>query len=86
MIALITLTFLIKGMVRVCSTDYEKPTDRNLNNITSHLTNYSLNKMTTTFDHADDPYDGGKGSKSNIHIHILSGLSGLSGLLGLSRS
>ena len=33
-----------EGLVRVCSAPYEAPSKRNAHKLTSHLTNYSINK------------------------------------------
>ena len=38
-----------EGLVRLCTEDYNKPDQANLHNLLSHLTNYSLNKMSENF-------------------------------------
>ena len=38
-----------EGLVRLCTEDYHKPDSSNLHNLLSHLTNYSLNKMSENF-------------------------------------
>ena len=55
-----------EGLVRVCSTPYEAPSKRNAHKLTSHLTNYSINKYEATYEHHDDPTDGSKGTKRSL--------------------
>ena len=52
------------GLVRLCTTRYEEPTEENLDEKRLHLTNYSLNKNSDTFQKskADD-----EGSKRSVH-------------------
>ena len=38
-----------EGLVRLCTENYNKPDSSNLHNLLSHLTNYSLNKMSENF-------------------------------------
>ena len=55
-----------EGLVRVCSAPYEAPSKRNAHKLTSHLTNYSINKYEATYEHHDDPTDGSKGTKRSL--------------------
>ncbi len=55
-----------EGLARVCSTPYEAPSKRNVHKLTSHLTNYSINKYEATYEHHDDPTDGSKGTKRSL--------------------
>jgi hypothetical protein len=43
-----------EGLVRVCTEDYQKPDKSNMHNLLSHLTNYSLNKMSSNYVHTSD--------------------------------
>ena len=38
-----------EGLVRLCTVDYEKPTKDNMHTLLSHLTNYSLNKLSDQY-------------------------------------
>ena len=49
-----------EGLVRLCSEKYTKPSGKNLKNLYSHLTNYSLNKHNEHFDHNGDTDKGSK--------------------------
>ena len=42
-----------EGLVRLCTEDYNKPDSGNIHNLLSHLTNYSLNKMSDKFVKSD---------------------------------
>ena len=42
-----------EGLVRLCTEDYNKPDTSNLHNLLSHLTNYSLNKLSENFVKSD---------------------------------
>ena len=42
--------FLFKdGLARLATKAYSKPTDNNMQNMQMHLTNYAINKNSTTF-------------------------------------
>ena len=42
--------FLFKdGLARLATTAYSKPTDKNMNNMCMHLTNYAINKNSLNF-------------------------------------
>ena len=42
-----------EGLVRLCTEDYQKPDSSNLQNLLSHLTNFSLNKLSENFVNAE---------------------------------
>lgn len=46
-----------EGMVRLCTEDYERPEKSNLHNLLSHLTNFSLNKLSDKFVNSEDLND-----------------------------
>ena len=43
-----------EGLVRLCTEDYHPPEQTNLHNLLSHLTNYSLNKLSEKFVKSED--------------------------------
>ncbi len=51
------------GLVRMSTTKYHAPTSDNIDQLFMHLTNYSLNKHSETFDDAEGE---GEGSKRTI--------------------
>eukprot|EP00929_Paragymnodinium_shiwhaense_P080725 TRINITY_DN42113_c0_g1_i2.p1 TRINITY_DN42113_c0_g1~~TRINITY_DN42113_c0_g1_i2.p1 ORF type:complete len:532 (-),score=108.13 TRINITY_DN42113_c0_g1_i2:136-1731(-) len=55
-----------EGLVRVCVEPYEKPKERNLHRLTSHLTNYSLSKFSDKFVFSEDPLDATRGCKRTL--------------------
>jgi hypothetical protein len=55
-----------EGLVRACCTAYEAPTKRNAHKLTSHLTNYAINKYEAAYEHDDDPTDGSRGTKRSL--------------------
>jgi len=55
-----------EGIARVCSEAYTEPTARTVNKVNCHLTNYSINKFGTNYDHTDDPSDGTAGTKRTL--------------------
>lgn len=58
------VSFLAReGLVRVCLERYEQPAAANLSKTSVHLTNYSLNKFSESFEHSDDPADATSGCK-----------------------
>lgn len=54
------------GLARVCVDPYEVPTKRNLHKQLSHLTNYSVSKLSDKYVHNCDPSDGGYGCKRSL--------------------
>ena len=55
-----------KGLARFASDEYEHPTPDTSHHIGVHLTNYSISKYATNFEHSDDPSDGANGSKRTV--------------------
>jgi len=55
-----------EGIARVCSEAYTEPTARTVNKVNCHLTNYSINKFGTNYNHRDDPSDGTAGTKRTL--------------------
>lgn len=43
-----------EGLVRLCTENYEQPDQSNLHNLLSHLTNFSLNKLSDKFVNSED--------------------------------
>ncbi len=43
-----------EGMVRLCTENYEQPDSQNLHKLLSHLTNFSLNKLSENFVNSED--------------------------------
>jgi len=43
-----------EGLVRFCTEDYNKPDQDNMQDLLSHLTNYSLNKLSENYVHVED--------------------------------
>ena len=52
-----------EALVRFCTENYDKPSRSNINNLLSHLTNYSLNKLSDKFVKSDDLNDQESSSK-----------------------
>jgi len=50
------------GLVRLCTEEYEAPTEHNLDNSHAHLTNYSLNKFSKAFQRCKAEDEGHKRS------------------------
>jgi tubulin polyglutamylase TTLL6/13 len=55
-----------EGMARFCTETYVKPKASNLNQVFSHLTNYSLNKKNENFQQPEDSELADKGSKRSL--------------------
>mmetsp|Transcript_27495 Transcript_27495/g.32510 ORF Transcript_27495/g.32510 Transcript_27495/m.32510 type:complete len:1206 (+) Transcript_27495:135-3752(+) len=53
------------GLVRLCTSEYVKPTQENLSERCMHLTNYAINKMSDNFVQ-NDGADKGEGSKRSL--------------------
>ena len=50
-----TIAFIAEeGLVRLCTEDYVAPDATNLHNLLSHLTNFSLNKLSENFVNSED--------------------------------
>ena len=43
-----------EALVRFCTLDYEKPSGKNMHKLLGHLTNYSLNKLSTNYKNCQD--------------------------------
>ena len=43
-----------EGLVRLCTEDYQAPDAQNMHNLLSHLTNFSLNKLSDKFVSSED--------------------------------
>ena len=43
-----------EGLVRLCTEDYVQPKQDNLHQLLGHLTNYSLNKLSTKYVHIEN--------------------------------
>eukprot|EP00929_Paragymnodinium_shiwhaense_P118644 TRINITY_DN90558_c0_g1_i1.p1 TRINITY_DN90558_c0_g1~~TRINITY_DN90558_c0_g1_i1.p1 ORF type:complete len:659 (-),score=84.32 TRINITY_DN90558_c0_g1_i1:50-2026(-) len=54
------------GLVRVCVEPYEAPHARNLFRLSTHLTNYSLSRLSEKFVPSEDPANPGFGSKRSL--------------------
>ncbi|OHT08074.1 Tubulin polyglutamylase TTLL6 [Tritrichomonas foetus] len=59
-----------EGMARFCSEKYVKPRGSNLDQVFSHLTNYSLNKKNDHFQANNDSDSGSKRSLSSVFNEI----------------
>merc|ERR1711971_179660 len=55
-----------EGLVRVCVDPYEQSASRNLHRSTSHLTNYSLSKVSEKYVHNEDPTDAERGTRRSL--------------------
>ena len=56
-----------QGLVRLCTAKYSPPTEKTRHKVTSHLTNYSLNKKSDGFVRGEeDDETGGEGSKRSL--------------------
>jgi len=50
-----TIAFIAKeGLVRLCTEDYSMPDSSNMHKLLSHLTNFSLNKLSKKFVNSED--------------------------------
>ncbi|CAH1787285.1 unnamed protein product [Owenia fusiformis] len=54
------------GLARFCTVPYSKPTWKNLDEHYMHLTNYSLNKHSSTYVHTDSEDNGSKRSLTSV--------------------
>lgn len=55
-----------EGMARFCTEPYAAPKTSNLDQVYSHLTNYSLNKKNDNFQQPENAYEANKGSKRSL--------------------
>ena len=55
-----------EGLARFCTVPYQVPTGKNLHEHYMHLTNYSLNKNSSTYVHTDTDDDGSKRTLSSV--------------------
>ena len=55
-----------EGLARFCTVPYEPPTQRNLSKTYMHLTNYSLNKKSDSYQHTESSEDGSKRTMSSV--------------------
>ena len=55
-----------EGLVRLCTVDYQKPSEDNLDLLQMHLTNYAINKTSEHFVFNDDPDNGDIGHKRDF--------------------
>lgn len=55
----LTVLLCREGLARFCTAPYQKPSTKNLHHLTSHLTNYSLNKRSDDFVHTEEGGEGG---------------------------
>eukprot|EP01062_Namystynia_karyoxenos_P016066 TRINITY_DN1585_c0_g4_i1.p1 TRINITY_DN1585_c0_g4~~TRINITY_DN1585_c0_g4_i1.p1 ORF type:complete len:1005 (+),score=307.86 TRINITY_DN1585_c0_g4_i1:134-3148(+) len=56
------------GLVRMCTSDYVRPTADNLDKETMHLTNYAINKQSENFVANESASDGSVGSKRDFNF------------------
>eukprot|EP00659_Diplonema_papillatum_P020453 gene20453-31488_t len=54
------------GLVRLCTVDYQKPAEDNLNDLQMHLTNYAINRLSENFVFNHDADDGSIGHKRDF--------------------
>lgn len=54
------------GLARFATTPYEKPHERNLKNLTMHLTNVAINKFSNNYEHNKDKNNDDVGSKRSL--------------------
>ncbi len=55
-----------EGLARFCTVPYEQPTHKNLHEAFMHLTNYSLNKRSSGYQHTENEDDGSKRTMSSV--------------------
>lgn len=55
-----------EGMVRFCTVAYQRPTYKNMHESYMHLTNYSLNKHSTTYNSSEREDEGSKRTLSSV--------------------
>lgn len=55
-----------EGLARFCTVPYETPTSKNIHEAFMHLTNYSLNKRSSTYLHTESDDDGSKRTITSV--------------------
>ena len=55
-----------EGLVRLCTVDYQKPTEDNAHDLMMHLTNYAINKASENFIFNEDADSGDVGHKRDF--------------------
>jgi hypothetical protein len=60
------------GLVRLCTSDYEAPTDKTFNDTCMHLTNYEVNRHSDEFQESTSRFDFSKGSKRSLSWFLVS--------------
>ncbi|KAJ8404425.1 hypothetical protein AAFF_G00336920 [Aldrovandia affinis] len=61
-----------EGLSRFCTEPYQEPSQKNLNQVYMHLTNYSLNVQSSNFVHSDSTNTGSKRTFSSILYRLAS--------------
>ncbi|KAG9354237.1 hypothetical protein JZ751_012361 [Albula glossodonta] len=61
-----------EGLSRFCTEPYQEPSQKNLNQVYMHLTNYSLNVQSGNFIHSDSTNTGSKRTFSSILYRLAS--------------
>ncbi|XP_064163328.1 tubulin polyglutamylase TTLL11 [Anguilla rostrata] len=61
-----------EGLSRFCTEPYQEPSQKNLNQVYMHLTNYSLNVQSGNFVHSDSTNTGSKRTFSSILYRLAS--------------
>lgn len=61
-----------EGMVRFCTVPYQKPSAANKSKVYMHLTNYSLNKYSESYQHTDSMSKGSKRLLSSVFNYLQS--------------
>ncbi|XP_064649478.1 tubulin polyglutamylase TTLL11-like isoform X2 [Lineus longissimus] len=59
-----------EGLVRFCTISYHEPSYKNMHESYMHLTNYSLNKRSSTYVHTDNSNDGSKRTLTSVFTEI----------------
>ncbi|KAL0965260.1 hypothetical protein UPYG_G00278960 [Umbra pygmaea] len=61
-----------EGLSRFCTEPYQEPSQKNLNHVFMHLTNYSLNVQSGNFVHSDSLSSGSKRTFSSVLFRLAS--------------
>ncbi|XP_077987227.1 tubulin polyglutamylase TTLL11-like [Glandiceps talaboti] len=59
-----------EGMARFCTESYQAPSNRNMNHVYMHLTNYTLNKRSDNFIHTDNVAKGSKRTMTSMWVYL----------------
>lgn len=62
----LTIYMYQEGLARFATEPYQKPTDKNLDDMFKHLTNYAVNKFSNKFEFSKDPNDASTGHKRSL--------------------